>query len=210
MKKAVLLGLVLVAILPFQSSAQQGGALVGSAGLGLTSAQGDFANSDIFAAGSGFGIEGQLRYYLFDGFGIGALVNYMRFGSSYYSELGRTSFNFSQIGGVARLNFAGISGGSLFINGGGGIFKPNSHYYAPENSVDITAEESGNFFFGGIGLASVPTRKVVYEFELRYNVGKVSEEFALDATHRSDAFDFIYAGVRLSFSSKGENDPPKY
>jgi hypothetical protein len=210
MKKAVLLGLLLVAILPIQSPAQQGGALVGSVGMGFTSAQGDFASTDIFAAGSGFGIEGQLRYYLLGGFGIGPLVNYMRFGSSLFSELGRTSYNFSQIGGVARLNLIRLSGGTFFVNGGGGMFTPTTHYYAPDNSTDVMADKSGNFFFGGLGLASTPDRKVIYEFEIRYNVGTTSEPFALDATHETDKFDFIFAGARLSFASKGKDAPPKY
>ncbi|OGC90481.1 MAG: hypothetical protein A2W25_07240 [candidate division Zixibacteria bacterium RBG_16_53_22] len=210
MKKAVVFGLVLVAFLSTQSPAQQGGALVGSLGLGLTSAQGDFASSDLLAAGSGFGVEGQLRYYLFGGFGIGPMVNYMRFGSSYDSELGRISYNFNQFGGVARLNLFGVSQGALFINGGGGIFKPNIHYYAPEVTIDTSAEKSGTFFFGGLGLTSIPSRKVTYEFEIRYSVGRSDSEYALDATHKSDAWDFIYAGVRLSFASKGKDAPPKY
>jgi hypothetical protein len=210
MKKAFLLALMFVAFAPIYSSAQEGGAFVGSVGLGLTSAQGDFGNSDFLAAGSGFGIEAQVRYYLFSGFGFGPLVNYMRFGSSYRADAGDLSYNFSQLGGVARLNLFGLSNGAVFINGGGGVFTPKAHYYAPDNSIDITSDESGNFFFGGLGLSSFPQRKVTYEFEIRYNIGTSSEPYAIDATHQSDAWDFIYAGVRLSFASKGKEAPPKY
>jgi len=210
MKKAVLFGLIMVAILPIQSKAQQGGALVGSLGLGLTSAQGDFASSDFLDAGNGFGIEAQFRYYLFSGFGVGPMVNYVRFGSPYESDLGNLSYNFSQIGAVARLNLFGLSSGAIFLNGGGGIFKPNAHYYAADNSSDVTAEDAGNFFFGGLGLTSFPNRKVAYEFEIRYNVGTTPDPFELDTIHKSDVWDFLYVGIRLSYASKGKDAPPKY
>jgi Outer membrane protein beta-barrel domain len=210
MKKAVLFGLALVVTMAIQSPAQQAGALVGSIGLGLTAAQGDFANSDLLAAGSGFGIEAQARYYLFSGFGFGPMINYMRFGSSYESDGGEVSYNFSQLGGMARLNLFGLSNGAVFVNGGGGIFKPNAHFYSPDNPTDVSADKSGNFFFGGLGLTSYPTRRVIYEFEIRYNIGSSPDPFALDATRQSDVWDFIYAGVRLSFASKGQSEPPKY
>jgi hypothetical protein len=207
MKKVVLISLALVAILPLYSFAQQGGALVGSLGLGLTSAQGDFAAADLAAAGGGFGVEGQLRFYLFNGFGVGPMVNYMRFGSSYSTTQGRLSYNFNQVGGVARLNLIRLSSGALFLNGGGGIFTPNAHYYSPDNTIDEPAEESGNFFFGGIGLTSFPDRKVTYELEIRYSVGTAEATYG-EIT--SDVWDFIYANVKISFASKGKDAPPKY
>jgi hypothetical protein len=208
MKKAVLFAILTVVILPVYSSAQQGGALVGSFGIGLTAAQGDFASTDFLAAGSGFGAEVQIRYYPINGFGLGPMANYMRFGSSYQSENGRVSYNFSQVGGVARLNLIPFSSGSIFVNGGGGIFTPNAHYYEPDNPVDQSADESGTFFFGGLGLSSFTDRKVTYEFEVRFSSGRTDLE--LDNGITSDAFDFVYVGMRLSFASKGKESPPRY
>lgn len=208
MKKTALLIVAMIALLPVCSFAQQGGAFVGAMGLGLTAAQGDFSNSLFFSAGGGFGFEGELRFYLFDGFAIGGMVNYMRFGSTYVSSQGRTSYNFSQLGGTGRLNLIGLSSGSIFINGGGGIFTPNVHYYVPDNSVDESAEKSGYFAFGGLGLISHSDRKVVYELELRYNMGRA--DFTLDNGNISNVWDFIYAGVKIGFASKGKDAPPKY
>jgi hypothetical protein len=207
MKKAIFLITTLAIILPAGAMAQQGGALVGALGLGFASAQGDFAATDLAAAGSGFGFEAQIRYYPFSGFGLGPMANYVRFGSSLPSAEGRVSYNFAQLGGVARLNMFGIPSGSFFINGGGGIFTPNVHYYVPEESIDRAAEESGNFFFGGIGIASYPDRKVSYELEIRYSVGTADYEFQNMST---SAWDFIYAGVKISFASKGKEAPPRY
>ena len=56
MKKALIVILLLSVIIPVSAFAQKNGSFVGSLGLGLTSAQGDFASSDFFSAGSGFGM----------------------------------------------------------------------------------------------------------------------------------------------------------
>jgi hypothetical protein len=208
MKKALMLVALFVAITPIYSSAQEAGTFVGSLGLGVPSAMGDFGNSDFYAAGSGFGFEGELRYYLIDGFAIGAIGNWMRFGTSISGPSGRLSYNFSQLGGAARLNLIPISGGAIFVNGGGGIFKPTAHYYIPDRSVDITGKKSGTFVFAGIGLTSPTDQKTIYEFELRYNMGRDDinrKDIGLPNTTNSNAWDFIYLGVKLSFASKGKS-----
>jgi hypothetical protein len=208
MKKAVLLVLMIIVVIPVYSFAQGSGAFVGSFGLGLTSAQGDFAKSDVFAAGGGFGFGAELRYYLFNGFAIGGLANYNRFGSSYTSPLGTTSYTFTQLGGLARLNFASISGGKLYVVGGGGVFTPSVHFYMPNNPTTYKADKAGTFGFGGIGISSMTDRKVIYEVELKYNMAR--DDYTLDTNTKSNVFDFIYFGLRLSFSSKGKDAPPKY
>jgi hypothetical protein len=207
MKKAVLLVLLFVILIPVYASAQQSGAFVGSISLGLSSAQGDFSDSRYFEAGSGFGFGGEIRYFLLNGFAIGGLANYNRFGSSYPSTLGRTSFTFSQLGGLARLNVIHVSGGAIFLSGGGGVFTPSVHFYQPDNSVDQAANKSGTFAFGGIGLSSATDQKIIYEIELKYNMGR--DDFTLD-NRTSNVWDFIYFGMKVSFASKGHDAPPKY
>lgn len=208
MKKAVLCVVLISLMFPAYTFAQEHGSFVGALGLGLTSAQGDFASSDFFSAGSGFGMEGELRYYLIDGFAIGAMANYVRFGSTFSATTGRISYNFNQIGGLARLNLFGISNGKLFVTGGGGIFTPNMHVYIPDNSSDYAADESGTFFTGGLGLVSTTNQKVMYEIEVKYSVGR--DDYTLANGNTSNVWDFIYAGFKMSFGSKGKNAPPKY
>jgi len=207
--RTVLTTLILVLIVTCAvSSAQEGGAFVGSLGFGLTAAQSDFASSTTgFSGGSGFGMEADLQFYLWRGFSIGGLVNYMRFGSSYQSDRGRLSFNFSQLGGFAKMNFIGLSNGVIYLTGGGGTFTPSAHYYIPDNSIDEAATESGYFGYGGIGLSSRTAFRMIYEFEIRYNYARA--DYPLDSLS-SNVWDFIYAGVKLSFASKGKEAPPRY
>lgn len=197
-----------VIFFPSAPQAQQGGSLVGSLGLGLTAAQGDFADEiEGYAASSGFGIEAELRYYLFGGFSIGGNINYMRFGSSYSSTQGRLSYNFSQMGGIAKMNFFNISGGKLYLTGGAGVFTPKAHYYSPGNSFTVTGDESGEYYFGGIGLISKTSMKALYEIEARYNIARADNNLGLV---NSDVWDFIYVGLKISFSTKGMDQPPRY
>jgi hypothetical protein len=196
-------------VFPATLSAQQGGSMVGSLGLGLTAAQGDFADESegFAAASSGFGIEAELRYYLFGGFSIGGNINYMRFGSSYESSEGRVSYNFSQMGGIVKMNFINISDGKLYLTGGGGIFTPNAHFYSPGNSYTRSNSESGEYYFGGIGLVSRTAMKALYELEVRYNMARAENDLGFSD---SDVWDFIYVGLKLSFSTKGKDAPPRY
>jgi hypothetical protein len=208
MKKAVLFVVLLSVMIPAYTFAQEHGSFVGAVGLGLTSAQGDFASSDFFNAGSGFGMEAELRYYVINGFAIGAMANYVRFGSAASSSVGRVSYNFNQLGGLARLNLVNISTGKLFVTGGGGVFTPNMHVYIPDNSVDYKADKSGTYFTGGLGLASTVNQKVMYELEIKYSVSR--DDFTALNNNTSNVWDFIYAGFKISFASKGKDAPPRY
>jgi len=207
--RKILLSLLIMAIaFPAALWAQQGGSLVGSLGLGLTAAQGDFADESMgYAASSGFGIEAELRYYLFGGFSIGGNINYMRFGSSFESSEGRVSYNFSQMGGIVKMNFINISDGKLYLTGGGGIFTPNAHFYSPGNSFTRSSSESGEYYFGGIGLVSKTAMKALYELEVRYNMARAENDLGFSD---SDVWDFIYVGLKLSFSTKGKDAPPRF
>lgn len=207
--RSVLLALILAIIAtPAFLSAQEGGAFVGSLGMGITAAQGDFADDVYgFSAGSGFGMEGELSYYLWGGFGIGGFINLMRFGSSYETSQGRLSFNYSQMGGLTKMNFIGLSRGTIYLMGGGGIFTPGAHYYVPDNSVDVTGDESGYFGFGGIGLKSFTDRRILYELEFRYNIARA--DHTLDEI-TSNVWDFAYIGMKISFATKGKEAPPRY
>ena len=206
--RKLLVVLVLTLMTFTVSNAQRGGAFVGSLGMGFTAAQGDFADNTIgFSAGSGFGVEGGMQYYLWSGFSIGGFVNLMRFGSTYETEEGRLSFAYSQLGGQAKMNFFDVSDGVLYLVGGGGLFTPSAHYYVPDNSYDEPGAESGTFAFGGLGLSSRTDRKIIYEFEVRYNMARA--DYTLDTT-TSNVWDFIYAGIKISFASKGKDTPPRF
>lgn len=207
MRKILLSILVCIVAIPVISFAQESGTFIGSLGLGLTSAQGQFSDPDLFAAGSGFGAEAQAMFYPIGGFGIGGLVNYLRFGSSYPGIEGRTSFNFDQIGGLAKLNLIPLHNGTIYAVGGGGSFTPSVHNYIPEASTDRAGDKSGWFGFGGVGLSSSTDRRTIYEMELKYNVGRA--DFTLD-NKTSNVWDFIYLGVKLSFASKGKGAPTGY
>ena len=207
--RSILLVLILAVLAtPALLSAQEGGAFVGSMGIGITAAQDDFADDVYgFSAGSGFGMEGELSFYPFGGFGIGGFVNYLRFGSSHETSQGRMTFNYSQMGGLAKMNFIGLSRGTIYLMGGGGVFTPSAHYYVPDNSRDVAGDERGYFGFGGIGLKSYTDRRIIYELEARYNVARA--DYTLDEI-TSNVWDFVYIGVKVSFASKGKEGPPRY
>jgi hypothetical protein len=207
--RSVLLALILAVLAtPAFLSAQEGGAFVGSLGMGITAAQDNFADNVYgFSGGSGFGMEGELSYYLWGGFGIGGFANYLRFGSSHETSQGRLAFNYSQMGGLSKMNFIGLSKGTIYLMGGGGIFTPSAHYYVPDNSVDVSGDERGYFWFGGIGLKSYTDRRIIYELEARYNVARA--DYTLDEI-TSNVWDFVYIGVKLSFATKGKEAPPRY
>ncbi|MEE9554752.1 MAG: hypothetical protein V3W18_10685 [candidate division Zixibacteria bacterium] len=206
--RKVLVVIVLTISMFAAAGAQQGGTFTGTMGIGLTAAQGDFADDVIgFSAGSGFGLEGGLNYYILRGVSIGGFINLMRFGSTYPTDQGRLNFSYSQIGGQVKLNLFGISDGVVSVAGGGGIFTPSAHYYIPDNSYDVAGDSSGTFFFGGLGISSSTDRNVIYEFEVRYNIARAG--YTLE-TIESNVWDFIYAGIKVSFASKGKGAPPRY
>jgi hypothetical protein len=105
------------------------------------------------------------------------------------------------------MNFINISNGKLYLTGGGGVFTPNAHIYSPGNSYTISADESGTYYFGGIGLISKTSMKALYEFEARYNYARAENNLGSPST---DVWDFIYVGLKLSFSTKGMDAPPRY
>lgn len=202
---------LLVVLIAFPSVllAQEGGSLVGSLGLGLGAAQGDFSDEYMgHAANTGFGIEAELRYYLLGGFAVGGNINYLRFASSFESDEGRVSYNFSQVGGLAKMNLFDVAEGKLYLTGGGGVFTPSVHYYVPGNSFSRSGDESGTYFFGGFGLISQTNRQAMYELEFRYNIAKATH--TIENISSSDVWDFIYIGVKVSFSTKGLGSPPRY
>ena len=208
MRKILPVFLILAVAFPSALWAQTGGSLVGSLGLGLTAAQGDFADEfEGYAASSGFGIEAELRYYLFRGFSIGGNINYLRFGSSFESTQGRVSYNFSQMGGIAKMNLLDISDGKLYLSGGAGVFTPKAHLYSPGSSFTLSSDSSGTYYFGGIGLISKTAMRALYELEIRYNYARVDSDLGFS---ESDVWDFIYVGLKLSFSTKGKGLPPRY
>jgi hypothetical protein len=181
--------------------------------IGINNAMGDFASSDFYSAKSGFGAEGELRFYVINGFAIGGLVNYMRFGTSISTSLGRLSYNYNQLGGTARLNLIPLSDGAIFIYGGGGTFKPTAHFYVPDNSSDLTSDKRGVFGFGGIGITSPTHQRTMYELELKYNVGRLDvdrSQYGLPHGTNTNIWDFIYVGVKLSFASKGHQAASAY
>jgi len=210
MRKLFLLSMILTLILSLNAYAQQSGAFVASLGIGLTSAQGDFSDPLYLNAGSGSGIGGQVTFYPISGFGLGGFVHYMRFGSAMNSTLGRISYNFTQVGGLAKLNLIPLSNGTIYVTGGAGIFTPNAHIYVPDNSYDFAGQERGFFGFGGIGLSSDTHSRLMYELEMRYNLGDSKYVFEGQDQITINKFDFVYVGVKLSLSSKGRGAPDRF
>ncbi len=206
MKKAVLSILLVVILIPAVASAQKAGAFVGAMGLGITPPKAilpipaiSWLDRDlVLAANCAFSCSM-----------VSPSVGWLITTGSVRIPLlqGRTSFNFNHTGGLARLNLFHLKGGAIFVSGGGGIFTPNVHYYVPDNSIDEAADKSGTFFFGGLGLSSITDRKVIYEIEAKYNVGR--DDYTLD-NRISNVWDFIYVGMKISFASKGKDAPARY
>lgn len=199
---------VLIALLSMANigSAQKAGSFVAGLDVGITSAVGDFRD-DTLGAGSGFGVGAELRYTLFNNFSFGPFLRYHRFGSTIQSTEGSISYNFTQYGGMAKLNLFNIDRGKIFLVGGGGIFEPTKHTWTPDFTTD-ESWDSGIFFMGGLGLSSNPYSATIYEFGIRYNMGDA--EPPLSSSGDKQRFDFIYFVVKLSFNSKGATPPPRY
>jgi len=198
-------------MIPATGLTQQAGSVVGGIEFGITSALGEF-RTDTLKAGTGVGLGVELRYTLIQNFSIGPFVKYQRFGSTIQSGSGHISYNFPQYGGLARLNIFNVGGGKFYLLGGGGIFKPNLHVWAPESTIDEPSE-SGTFFAGGIGICSDPYAKTIYELEIRYNTGNAdykSIDLSGVETTTNYKYDFLYVAIKLSFNSKGITSPPRY
>jgi len=210
MKRIIFTFIAVILCLPIVANGQEGGALVGGIGLGLNSPMGDFSDPIGLSGGTGVGVEAELRYYLWGGFGIGGFANYSRFSSSYQLPQGRLSYNFNQLGGLVKMNFIRMSKGRIYLSGGGGVFTPSAHYYVPDASYDIVGEESGIFYFGGVGLISETYKRTLYELEFRYNMGTADFDIPDISENTFENWNFFYVGLKLSFATKGKSAPPRF
>ncbi|MCP4580281.1 MAG: porin family protein [candidate division Zixibacteria bacterium] len=210
MRSSLIAILIAVMVVPNIGLAQQAGSFIAGGEVGFTSAMGDF-RSDSLNANTGFGIGIELRYALLNNISFGPFFRYHRFGSNIQSSAGNTSYNFTQYGGLARINTFSLDKGKLYIIGGGGLFKPNSHLWTPDNTENI-AFESGMFFTGGLGISSNPLASTIYELEVRYNMGEADPVLAIGEGDPLNAqkFDFVYVAIKLSFNSKGTKAQPRY
>lgn len=212
MCKRLIVILFAIIMISGHTFAQKAGSFIAGFDIGLTAPISDFSTDTTLEAESGFGIGGELRYALLNNFSFGPIIKFMKFGSSATSTSGSISYNFMQYGGIARYNMLDVSNGKLFIFGGGGIFKPNSHSWSSERVVDEPFESS-TFFTVGFGLCSNPQEKTSYEFEIRYNSGSADwnrTTYLGDELKSSHNFDFIYFCMKLSFNTGGEESKPRY
>jgi hypothetical protein len=168
---------------------------------------GDFKDDSLSMAKGSFSMGVDLRYTLINNLSIGPFVQYNRFGSDMIDERGHVSFNFTQIGGLAKLNLLNIQSGKLYVVGGAGIFTPNTHYWSV-NSIDNESAQQGKFFMGGIGLGSDPKANVIYNIEVRYHKGDADLYDTADSPNRK--YDFINFLIKLEFNSKGKESAPRY
>jgi len=207
MRKCLLATLVAVMLIPGLGQAQKAGSLILGMDIGLSSPIGDFSSNDSLMAKSGFGLGAELRYTLFRDFSFGPFLRYNRFSSDRIDERGHVSHNFTQYGGLAKLNLLNVQNGKFYICGGGGIFTPNTHYWAIDNNINVTYKQ-GMFFMGGIGLSSDPKSSVIYNLEIRYNTGNADVS---DATNTPNyKYDFISFSMKIEFNSKGMVPPTRY
>lgn len=203
MKKWILVIAVLI-LIPGLAHSQRAGSFIFGFDLGLTSAMGDFSSDTNFAANSGVCIGGELRFAILRNLTVGPFMRYNRFTSDKSTPDAHISFNFTQIGGIGRLNLIDISTGKFYILGGGGIFTPYKHKWMLSSTTD-EAMKRGIFFNGGAGLCSDPYANIIYELEFKYNMGKAEDGAGIEHN-----FDFIQASLKLSFNSKGTVPPPRY
>jgi len=210
MRSCIIAILIAVMIVPNALMAQEAGSFVAGIEAGFTSAMGDFRN-DSLNANTGFGLGAELRYTLLKNISLGPFLRYHRFGSNTESIEGNISYNFTQYGGLGRISMFSVGGGNLYIVGGGGIFKPNSHTWAPTNTTNETFE-SGPFFTAGLGLSTNPFASTIYELEIRYNSGNADKisMVGIEEVTQNYQFDFIYLAMKLSFNSKGIKPQPRY
>lgn len=210
MRSSIIAILIAVMIVPNVLVAQEAGSFIAGFELGFTSAMGDFRN-DSLNANTGFGMGAEFRYALLKNISFGPFVRYHRFGSNISSVSGNISYNFTQFGGLGRVSMTNVGNGSLYILGGGGIFKPNSHTWTPVNTTNESFE-TGQFFTAGLGLSTNPFASTIYELEIRYNSGKADKKTTVGIEERTQnyQFDFIYLSMKLSFNSKGIKPQPRY
>jgi hypothetical protein len=210
MRNCLLAILIILVSLPCVSMAQVSGSFIAGLELGITSAVGDFR--DTLDANTGFGLGAELRYALINGLSIGPMIRYNRFGTNTQSSEGSISFNYTQYGAIAQLNLISVDKGNLYLAGGGGIFTPNSHLWAPDFTEDVSFE-SGQFFTVGAGLTSDPKATTLFALEVRYNKGQADLKY-LNLLEQEETetfyFDSIAIMVKIGFNSKGIKPQPRY
>lgn len=207
MRKFLLATMVAVMLIPGLCMAQKAGSLIFGLDLGFTAPIGDFKDDSSSMAKGSFSLGADLRYTLINNLSIGPFIQYNRFGSDFLDERGHVSYNFTQIGGIAKLNLLNVQNGKLFVVGGAGIFTPNAHYWS-SNSVENESSQQGQFFMGGIGLSSDPKANVIYNIEFRYNKGDADLFDSADSPNLK--YDFISFLIKLEFNSKGKEAAPRY
>ena len=207
MRKGLLAILIAVMIVPSICFAQKAGSFIAGFDIGMTSAIGDFRDDTTLNATSGINLGGEIRYTLFNNLSLGPFIKYQRFGSSEQNTAGNISYNLNQYGCIARFNMFDIRNGRAYILGGGGIFRPTEHTWAPDYIIDKPFESS-TFLTGGIGICTNPFSTTIFEFELRYSTGDADRQASEGGTTHS--FDFISFAVKISFNSKGIQPPPRY
>jgi opacity protein-like surface antigen len=207
MRKFLLATMVAVMLIPGLSFAQKAGSLILGLNVGGTSPMGDFKDENYQMAKGSFSLGADLRYTLINNLSIGPFLQYNRFSSDLIDDRGSVSYNFTQIGGLAKLNLLNVQNGKLYVCGGGGIFTPKEHFWSVSSSEDVSAEQ-GTFFMGGLGLSSDPTSTVVYNLEIRYNTGEADSKF--EEYTVTNKFDFISFLIKLEFNSKGKEPATRY
>ncbi len=203
MRKCILI-LSLALLIPGSAYCQKAGSFVFGFDLGLASALGDFSNDTAFAAGGGVCIGAELRYTIVRHFSFGPSIRYNRFTTDQPATEAHISYNFTQIGGLGRLNVFDVSTGKIYLLGGGGIFTPYKHSWMINGSTDEKMQR-GMFVQGGIGICSDPLANIIYELEFRYNMGKADDNSGVEYN-----FDFFHVAMKFSFNSKGITPPPRY
>jgi len=210
MRSCIIAILIAVMIVPNALMAQEAGSFVAGFEVGFTSAMGDFRN-DSLNANTGFGVGAEIRYALLKNISFGPFLRYHRFGSNVSSVSGNISYNFTQYGGLGRISMFKVGEGNLYIIGGGGIFKPNSHTWTPVNTINKSFE-TGQFFTAGLGLSTNPFATTIYELEVRYNSGNSDKKTVVGTEELTQnyLFNFLYLSMKLSFNSKGVKPQPRY
>jgi len=203
MSKGLLAVLAAMVLISGPVFAQQAGSFIGGLDIGLASATAELVDDPELLAGSGFSFGAEVRYTLLGNLSFGPFIRYYRFDSDLSVEVGHASVNMSQYGALGRLNLFNVEKGKIYIFGGGGLFEPNVHFWAPDYTYDYPFER-GQFFTGGFGLCSNPYAATIYELEFRYNRGDADFE---SVNHKCD---FYHISMRLMFNSKGIVPPPRY
>jgi hypothetical protein len=207
MRKFLLATMIAVMLIPGLCVAQKAGSVLLGLNVGFTSPMGDFKDQDLQAAKGSFSLGADLRYTLINNLSVGPFLQYNRFGSNLVDDRGNVSYNFTQLGGLAKLNLVDVQTGKLYVCGGGGIFTPKEHFWSTSNIEDESGKQ-GTFFFGGLGLSSDPKASVIYNLELRYNTGEA--DYTFEDQTVTNKYDFLSFLIKIEFNSKGKEPALRY